>query len=257
MCNSPCLISWSSSARAGAGRCGRSGRRPRPASASRTRKRAQSSSSWCQSLQERASRLISRPRISPTWSRATSASSRWKPGRPSIDWPLLPRSSSMTVTAVRGQPRATARSARAYWRAVDSLVVEDLLGGRLADVDDGGPVEVPGPELRGGGRIKRCGRHDAPPAAGPPRRSRSGRAGRRGVAGASACGPAGAGSRRRSAGPAAEPGAGGHSVRSFDEHGLSPWPRRRSHHAASASRASVAMVTGRSCDAQVVASRVF
>ena len=137
------------------------------------------------------------------------------------------------------------------------LMVEDLLGGRLPDVDDRGPVEMPRPELRGDGRIRRWDRHGAPPAAGPPRRSRPGRADRRGVAGASACGPAGVGSRRRSAGPAGGPEAGGHSVKSFSEHGLSPWPRRRSHHAASASRASVAMVTGRSCDAQVVASQVF
>jgi hypothetical protein len=49
------------------------------------------------------------------------------------------------------------------------LVVEDLLGSGLPDVDDGGPVEVPGPEPRGR-RVKPCGGHDAPPAARPLRR---------------------------------------------------------------------------------------
>jgi len=49
------------------------------------------------------------------------------------------------------------------------LMVEDLLGSGLADVDDGGPVEVPGPELRGR-QVTLCGGHDAPPAAGPLRR---------------------------------------------------------------------------------------
>jgi hypothetical protein len=67
-----------------------------------------------------ARRLISRPRISPTWSSATSASKRWTPGRPSADCPLMPRSSSMMTTCSAGPPRATARSTRAYWRAVDS-----------------------------------------------------------------------------------------------------------------------------------------
>ena len=47
------------------------------------------------------------------------------------------------------------------------LVVEDLLRGGLADVDDGGAIEVPGPELRGWGRINPWRGHEAPPAAEP------------------------------------------------------------------------------------------
>ena len=139
------------------------------ASASRTRNRAQSSRRWCQSLQERASRLISSPRISPTRSRATSASSRWKPGRPSIDWPLLPRSSSITWTCDRGPAEGDGAIGQGVLAGGGFLVVEDLLRGRLPDVDDRGPVEVPRLELRGGGRVTRGGGHDAPPAAGPPR----------------------------------------------------------------------------------------
>src|SRR5262245_54847356 len=45
----------------------------------------------------------------------------WKPWRPSTVCPVRPWSASMTWTRSRGQPRATAPSARAYWRAVDSL----------------------------------------------------------------------------------------------------------------------------------------
>ena len=34
--------------------------------------------------------------------------------------PLTPRSSSITRTALRGQPNSAARATRSYWRVVDS-----------------------------------------------------------------------------------------------------------------------------------------
>lgn len=89
-------------------------------SASRVWNTPHSSSSWCQSRHDRASRLISSPRISPTWSSPTSASSRWNPGRVAASRPDRPRSSSITTTRSGGQPRATARRGRSYCRAVDS-----------------------------------------------------------------------------------------------------------------------------------------
>jgi hypothetical protein len=47
------------------------------------------------------------------------------------------------------------------------LMLGHLLGGGLADVDDGCPVQAPGLEPGRGGRLKRGGGHDAPPAAAP------------------------------------------------------------------------------------------
>jgi hypothetical protein len=58
----------------------------------------------------------------PTCPRPTWAASSANPERPATDAALAPRSSSMTRTPLRGQPSATARSARSYWRAVDSLL---------------------------------------------------------------------------------------------------------------------------------------
>src|SRR3954471_9553920 len=60
-------------------------------------------------------------------------------------------------------------------------MIGDLLGSRLADVDDRGPVEVPRLDFGRGRGITRGGGHDAPPAAWPRRPGRVGRAGRRGV----------------------------------------------------------------------------
>src|SRR4051794_4264760 len=82
--------------------------------------RAQISSSWCQSRQERASRDISTPSTRPTRPSPTSATSRWNPGRTSAEAPERPRSSSMTTTRSRAQPSWPARPARAYWSRVDS-----------------------------------------------------------------------------------------------------------------------------------------
>src|SRR4051794_18939104 len=81
--------------------------------------RAQISSSWCQSRQERASRDIATPSTRPTRPSPTSATSRWNPGRTSAEAPERPRSSSMTTTRSRAQPSWPARSARAYWSRVD------------------------------------------------------------------------------------------------------------------------------------------
>ena len=44
------------------------------------------------------------------------------PERPVVLAPLRPRSASMTRTASRGQPNATARSGNAYCRSVDSVL---------------------------------------------------------------------------------------------------------------------------------------
>src|SRR5262245_43828484 len=56
----------------------------------------------------------------PTCARATSLVRRAKPERLSLLEPDKPRSSSITTTCCLDQPSWQARSARAYWRAVDS-----------------------------------------------------------------------------------------------------------------------------------------
>ena len=50
----------------------------------------------------------------PTWSSPTSATRRWKPGRPSIDCPERPRSSSITTTWSADHASCVARSTKAY-----------------------------------------------------------------------------------------------------------------------------------------------
>ena len=65
-------------------------------------------------------RDISTPSTIPTWSRLTSLTSRWKPGRPSALVPERPRSSSITSTRSAAHPNPTARSARPYCNRVDS-----------------------------------------------------------------------------------------------------------------------------------------
>src|SRR5581483_8100597 len=137
------------------------------------------------------------------------------------------------------------------------LVVGDLLGGRLADVDDGGAVEVPRLDLGRRRGITRGGGHDAPPAASPRRPGRVGRAGRRGVAEVVAAVRAGVEPRS----PPTGPGRGELSTGESGEgvgagHEGPPRPGGWSHHAANASRASTEMVTGPSGVTQVVASPV-
>ncbi len=81
---------------------------------------AQISNSWCQSFEERARRDISTPRMSPTWFRLTSETSRLKPVLPSELAADLPRSSSMSRTLSSGQPICLARARSPYCSRVDS-----------------------------------------------------------------------------------------------------------------------------------------
>jgi hypothetical protein len=93
----------------------------------------------------RASRDISMPRTTPTRPIVTSATSLAKPFRESGVAADTPRSSSITVTCDRAQPRATARSASAYCSRVGSVCPRTcclLAGGRK-------PPQ-PGPGAQGG-----------------------------------------------------------------------------------------------------------
>ena len=56
----------------------------------------------------------------PARPRLTSVTSFWNPSR-SAAAPERPRSLSITTTLSPGQPSATARSRKAYWRAVLSV----------------------------------------------------------------------------------------------------------------------------------------
>src|SRR5215469_8046071 len=83
--------------------------------------REHSSINRCQSAEFRARRETSNPITKPVWPRATSLTSFWKLSRPA-DWePDLPRSPSRTWIRASGQPSATARSRKAYWRWVLSV----------------------------------------------------------------------------------------------------------------------------------------
>jgi len=53
----------------------------------------------------------------------TSATSRWKPARSVAEAPDWPWSTSMTMTCSAGQPSATARPRRSYWRREDSVLL--------------------------------------------------------------------------------------------------------------------------------------
>jgi hypothetical protein len=80
------------------------------------------SSNRDRSADERASREISNPKIAPTSPRQTRDTNSRNPSRPCAVRPERPRSQSITSTALRAQPNATASSARAYCRAVDSVL---------------------------------------------------------------------------------------------------------------------------------------
>jgi hypothetical protein len=80
------------------------------------------SSSRYQSELLRASREHSSDSTIPTRPSPTSAASLANPLRPAAEAPETPRSSSITLTALRGQPSACARAARSYWRIVDSVL---------------------------------------------------------------------------------------------------------------------------------------
>src|SRR5215204_1052437 len=90
------------------------------ASASSAPDSAHNSSSWYQSLPERARRDISMPSTSPTCPMVISVTSRWNPTRPAALDPDLPWSSSITSTREVGQPNPTARSTSPYCSRVDS-----------------------------------------------------------------------------------------------------------------------------------------
>ena len=59
----------------------------------------------------------------PALASDTSATRRWKPSRSAAEAPDWPWSTSMTTTRSDGQPSATARSRRSYWRRVDSVLL--------------------------------------------------------------------------------------------------------------------------------------
>ena len=82
------------------------------------RNTAQSSMTRCQSLFRRDSRETSVTMTMPTSPRPIAATKRWKPRRRWLLAPDKPRSSSITRTAVSGQPICRARHARSYWRRV-------------------------------------------------------------------------------------------------------------------------------------------
>ena len=78
------------------------------------------SSSRYQSALLRASRDASNASTIPICPSATCSISETNPDRATFPEPLTPRSASITTIAGRGQPSATARWTRSYWRRVDS-----------------------------------------------------------------------------------------------------------------------------------------
>ena len=80
------------------------------------------SNSRYQSELLRASREHSSDNTIPICPSPTRAARSANPARPAVEAPDTPRSSSITVTAPRGQPNACARETRSYWRAVDSVL---------------------------------------------------------------------------------------------------------------------------------------
>jgi hypothetical protein len=69
-----------------------------------------------------ASREHSRPSTIPASCSDTSATRRWNPSRSAADAPDWPWSMSMMITRSAGQPSATARPRRSYWRRDDSVL---------------------------------------------------------------------------------------------------------------------------------------
>jgi hypothetical protein len=104
----------------------------RAGSASSTPDREHSSSSWCQSRPVRASRDISMPSTMPARPMVTSVTSLAKPFRESAVAADTPRSSSITTTCDRAQPRAAARRARtaAVWTRNGQSPAACSTGGR-------------------------------------------------------------------------------------------------------------------------------
>ena len=79
------------------------------------------SASRATSALERASRVISIPKIAPTSPEHTRVTTSVNPSRATPHLPEIPRSVSITSMSLRGQPSAAALSARAYWLLVDSV----------------------------------------------------------------------------------------------------------------------------------------
>src|SRR6516225_549012 len=79
------------------------------------------SASRATSALDRASRVISIPKIAPTSPLQTLVTSSVKPSRATPHLPEIPRSVSITSMSLRGQPSAAALSARPYWLLVDSV----------------------------------------------------------------------------------------------------------------------------------------
>src|SRR5208282_6541991 len=82
----------------------------------------QSSRSWCQSAELRASREHSSPSTIPARPSDTSATSCWKPSRSAALAPDWPWSMSITVIWLASQPSAIALPRRSYWRMADSVL---------------------------------------------------------------------------------------------------------------------------------------
>ena len=79
------------------------------------------SASRATSAFDRASRVISIPKIAPTSPRHILVTSSVNPSRATPHLPEIPRSVSITSIEVRAQPSPAAVSARPYWLLVDSV----------------------------------------------------------------------------------------------------------------------------------------
>ncbi len=79
------------------------------------------SASRATSAFDRASRVISMPKIAPTSPVQTLVTSSVNPSRATPHFPEIPRSVSITSIEVDGHPSAAAVSARPYWLLVDSV----------------------------------------------------------------------------------------------------------------------------------------
>src|SRR5438477_514282 len=79
------------------------------------------SASRATSALDRASRVISIPKIAPTSPEQTLVTSSVNPSRGTPHLPEIPRSVSITSMSLRAQPSAAALLASAYWLLVDSV----------------------------------------------------------------------------------------------------------------------------------------
>src|SRR5262252_7364381 len=112
-----------------------------------------------QSALLRATRETSRPNTMPTWPSATSAVIRANPERSANPEPDKPRSSSMTITCSLAQPSSWCFLTQSILAHRGLAVVFDLGRGGLANVDEGGALDMVGLHL---GQVI----HDFPPDCG-------------------------------------------------------------------------------------------